>query len=221
MLEQLKQMNSNLQIFTTKDKEFQQYGRSLDIDATSLIDYLSSQTEKDEIKNAAKASYVTDREDLHDFVCIPQIQKDIFGYLPIQTGVVKGRNQSLTGTEFHQGSEVNVAVTDCLLVLGNKYDMIDNTIDVSQMDVFYVEKGEVLEIYPTTLHYTPIEANNEGFSLVVILIEGTNTDIDFEKNSMLCKKNKWYVCHSSQTAKIEQGFRVGLTGDLLTIKYPQ
>lgn len=221
MLEQLKQMNSNLQIFTTKDKEFQQYGRSLDIDATSLIDYLSSQGEKDEIKNAAKASYVTDREDLHDFVCIPQIQKDIFGYLPIQTGVVKGRNQSLTGTEFHQGSEVNVAVTDCLLVLGNKYDMIDNTIDVSQMDVFYVEKGEVLEIYPTTLHYTPIEANNEGFSLVVILIEGTNTDIDFEKNSMLCKKNKWYVCHSSQTAKIEQGFRVGLTGDLLTIKYPQ
>lgn len=221
MLEQLKQMNSNLQIFTTKDKEFQQYGRSLDIDATSLIDYLSSQTEKDEIKNAAKASYVTDREDLHNFACIPQIQKDIFGYLPIQTGVVKGRNQSLTGTEFHQGSEVNVAVTDCLLVLGNKYDMIDNTIDVSQMDVFYVEKGEVLEIYPTTLHYTPIEANNEGFSLVVILIEGTNTDIDFEKNSMLCKKNKWYVCHSSQTAKIEQGFRVGLTGDLLTIKYPQ
>ena len=221
MLEQLKKTNSNIKFFTTKGENFKKYGRVLNLDATSIIDHLSTQEEKDNIKNATKASYVTDREDLHDFECIPQIQKEIFGYLPIQAGVVKGKNQSLTGTEFHQGSEVNIAVTDCLLVLGNKYDMIDNAIDVSQMDVFYVEKGEVLEIYSTTLHYTPIEANKDGFSLVVILIEGTNTDIDFEKNSVLCKKNKWYVCHSSQTAKIEQGFKVGLIGDLLTIKYPK
>ena len=60
--------NSNIKFFTTKDENFKKYGRVLNLDATSIIDHLSTQEEKDNIKNATKASYVTDREDLHDFI---------------------------------------------------------------------------------------------------------------------------------------------------------
>lgn len=221
MLNELRKLNSEIKLYTTDDKEFCKYGRVINIDNDNIVDYFSSKKEQNEIKNSVKSNYITHIPNLPFDPNIEKIKHDIFGELPIQVGIVKGRNQSLTGTEYHQGSEVNIAITDCILVLGSKYDMINETIDISQMEIFYIKKGQTIEIYSSTLHYTPIETNTNGFSMLVILLEGTNTDIEFKNGEMLCKKNKWYVCHPSQTEKIKLGFKVGLTGDLLTLFYPE
>ena len=218
MLETIREKNKDKTIYAITDEAFRPYGRLLEWDGAEVIAYL----EKEEAQYAQmqKAQYVADREDLHGFAIFDTIRHEIFGELPIEIGVVKGRNQSATGTEFHQGSEVNIAVSDCLLVLGDKEKLVSQgQIDISDMKIFYVPKGTVMEVYSTTLHYTPIEASARGFSLVVVLIEGTNTDIEAVKGTMLTKKNKWYVCHASQTQKIEQGAVAGLTGALLKIEH--
>ena len=218
MIRSLQEMNPNVKIHDVGEKGFSRYGRILSYDARAVIDHLAK--EEAVFSKLPKARYVTDRADLHDFPLFSTIQKEIYGELAIQVGVVQGRNQYATGTEFHQGSEVNIAVTDCLLVLGDRAVLVANgSVDISQMEVYFVKKGTLLEIYDSTLHYTPIETDANGFSLVVVLIEGTNTDIDAEAGSMLTKKNKWYVCHASQTQKIEQGAVAGLTGALLKIEH--
>lgn len=218
MLETIREKNKNIKIYSITDDQFQSYGRLLKVNANEVVDYLAK--EEAQFSQLPKAQYLVDRDDLHQFSLFKNIQKEVFGELPIQIGVVQGRNQAATGTEFHQGSEVNIAVTDCLLVLGNRETLLtQGKIDISQMDIFYVPKGTTMEVYSTTLHYTPIEADEKGFSLVVVLIEGTNTDIKTEKGSMLTKKNKWYICHPSQKQKIEQGALPLFTGNLLKIEH--
>ena len=221
MLENLKEKNPEITFHTTADKKFKKYGRVLNYNTTQLIDQLSQSSNLNKIKAMPKASYRPNIPSLHHYDFIDLIRQDIFGELDIQVGIVEGRNNFATGTEFHQGSEVNIAITDCILVLGSKYDMINEEIDISQMVIFYVKKGEALEIYSSTLHYTPIEVDSNGFEVIVILIKGTNTDIDCKNNSLLCKKNKWYVAHKTQTDKIKRGFKAGLTGPLLEIKYTE
>lgn len=218
MLESLQKLNPSVTFHSVTEAAFQKYGRLLDYDVAQVIAELEK--EAPVFSQLPKAHYTTDRKELHDHAVFAQIRRDVYGELPIQVGVVQGRNQCATGTEFHQGSEVNIAVTDCLLVLGSRQTLVSRgSIDISEMEIFFVPKGTVMEIYDTTLHYTPIEADAQGFSLVVVLIEGTNTDIDAQRGSMLTKKNKWYVCHASQQAKIEQGAVVGLSGDLLKIEH--
>lgn len=218
MLDTIREKNKNITIYAITDDQFEPYGRLLSLDVKDVIEHLA--TEEAVFSQLPKAQYVVDREDLHSFSVFSEIQREVFGELPIQVGVVQGRNQAATGTEFHQGSEVNIAVTDCLLVLGKKEKLLaEGKIDIKDMDIFYVPKGTVIEVYSSTLHYTPIEANGNGFSLVVVLIKGTNTDIDAKKGTMLTKKNKWYICHPSQKQKIEQGALPLFTGDLLTIEH--
>lgn len=42
----------------------------------------------------------------------------VYGELPIQIGYCNGHNSKLNALEYHRSSEVNVAVTDIILFLG-------------------------------------------------------------------------------------------------------
>lgn len=214
-IEQIQACNPEYEFYTTQSTQFQEFGRVLAYDANSWIQYANTAYPLPD----KKASYFPDGEDLHNFSLIDAIQQDIFGHLAIQTGIVQGKNEYLTGIEFHQGSEVNIALTDCILVVGRRQDMIGVNYDGGLTKKFYLHKGEVVEIYASTLHYTPIQATSEGFSLGVILLEGTNTDIGPTSQTMLTKKNKWYITHASQTEKVKAGCIAGLQGELLHIKH--
>ena len=146
MIRSLQEMNPNVKIHDVGEKGFSRYGWILSYDASAVIDHLAK--EEAVFSKLPKARYVTDRADLHDFPLFSTIQKEIYGELAIQVGVVQGRNQYATGTEFHQGSEVNIAVTDCLLVLGDRALLVANgSVDISQMEVYFVKKGTVFSGY--------------------------------------------------------------------------
>ena len=84
-------------------------------------------------------------------------------------GVVTGKNKVLNGLEYHQCSETIIAVTDYILALGKRQDMVGNDYDIEKCELFYIPKGTVVELYATTLHYTPITVKNSFKSICFLL----------------------------------------------------
>ena len=75
----------------------------------------------------------------------------------------QGDNHKLNGLEYHRSSEINIAVTDMILLLGSQQDVgTDFTYDTSKVEAFYVPAGTVVEMYATTLHYAPCTAQPGG-----------------------------------------------------------
>lgn len=138
-----------------------------------------------------------------------------FGGLPIQIGYCNGDNHKLDALEYHRSSEINIAVTDMILLLGAQQDIgADCTYDTSFVEAFFVPAGMAVEMYATTLHYAPCTAAKGGFRCVVILPAGTNTELTFPvgkegEDRLITAKNKWLIAH--EEAGIERAF-CGLKG---------
>lgn len=145
---------------------------------------------------------------------------NVFGTLPTQIGYCCGHNSFLNATEWHTSSEINIAVTPLILILGHRWDIVNGIIDSSKFKAFYLPKGTVTEVYATTLHYTPCQVTDDGFGCIVALPEGTNTPLDTEsKDKLLTAKNKWLLAHTENKAKIKQGAVAGITGENIFIHY--
>lgn len=164
--------------------------------------------------------YVPSMQALESFEEAKVFQNSVFGGLPIQVGYCNGNNNKLNAMEYHCSSEINIAVTDMILLLGARQDIaVNGTYDTSLTEAFFVPAGTVVEIYATTLHYAPCTAVEGGFRCVVILPEGTNREIDFPlskkgKDKWMTAKNKWLIAHPE--AGIE-GAVCGLKGENITI----
>ena len=124
-----------------------------------------------------------------------------FGGLDIQIGYCNGNNYMLNAVEYHRTSEINIAVTDLILLLGLEQDIEDDySYDTSNIEAIFVPAGTAIEVYGTTLHYAPCNANEGGFRCVVILPKDTNTELEatIEKqgeDALLFAKNKWLIGH--------------------------
>lgn len=147
-----------------------------------------------------------------------ELKQRFFGQMPIQAGYCNGHNTRLNAVEYHRSSEVNIAVTDMILLLGKQQDIENLSYDTSKMEAFLVEKGTMIELYATTLHYAPCQVK-DGFRCVVILPKGTNTELEpyeetTKEDQLLFAKNKWLIAHKD--AQIPQAY-VGLMGKNLEI----
>ena len=161
-----------------------------------------------------------------------QIAASFYGGMPIQIGYCNGRNTTYNGFEYHKGSEINIAITDFMLVLGHNYDICHNTYDVSQATVFFVPKGTAIEMYQTTLHLSPLRVTDEGFKDIVILPRGTNTPLSQaekqakqqtgdEEAILLLQRNKWVIAHPDREPLMKQGAHGGVTGENKELFYPK
>ncbi len=154
------------------------------------------------------------------FVC-RQMEKNLYGQLPVQVGYCNGHNQKLNALEYHRTSEINVAVTDLVLMLGKQQDIQeDYTYDTSLVEAFLVPAGTAIEVYATTLHYAPCHVNEGGFRCVVILPKDTNTDLDlieqiFPEDRLLFAKNKWLIGH--EEGGLDPQAFIGLKGENLSL----
>lgn len=154
------------------------------------------------------------------FVC-RQMEKNLYGQLPVQVGYCNGHNQKLNALEYHRTSEINVAVTDLVLMLGKQQDIQeDYTYDTSLVEAFLVPAGTAIEVYATTLHYAPCHVNEGGFRCVVILPKDTNTDLDlieqiFPEDKLLFAKNKWLIGH--EEGGLDPQAFIGLKGENLSL----
>lgn len=173
-LEQLNQVN-DVPVLSVTDAEFASYGRIVTgYDVSALLSFMEAQTGIPENGNV----YLASVPELEAEPVIQEIQDRLYGEMEIQAGYCNGRNTTYNGFEYHKGSEINIAVTDFMLVLGHAWEIRDNTYRVEDAKVFFVEKGTVIEMYQTTLHLSPCRVTEEGFKDIVILPRGTNTPLE-------------------------------------------
>ena len=205
-----------MKLFKVTDPEFKAYGKVIEgIDVTELLEALKETPCPDD------GVYVPSEEKLEGCGCTAQIQYSLFGGMPIQAGYCNGNNHLLNAVEYHRDSEVNVAQTDMILILGKEQDIQkDHTYDTAKMEAFLVPAGTMIEVYATTLHYAPCNVDGRKFRAAVILPKGTNTEAPASQRNtpedvLLFARNKWLIAH--EEAQIEGAF-VGLIGENLSVE---
>ena len=204
-----------MKIQKVTDPAFRKYGQVLEgYDFTGLIKEMKHTPVPEDV------IYVPSVEELEALDIMKDRQNKGYGGLPVQIGYCNGHNKKLNAVEYHRNSEINVAVTDLVLLIGHQQDIEpDHTYDTSKIEAFLVPAGTGIEVYATTLHYAPCHVNEGGFQCVVVLPKGTNTDLTFQtekmgEDSLMTAKNKWLIAH--EDAKIAGAFN-GLKGENITI----
>ena len=199
-----------MEFYEVCDKEFCQFGRVLDLDVTEII----AAAEKFEMP-AEGSIYKASCEEFERLDIMKTIQNECFGELPTQLGYCQGHSNMLGALEWHKCSEVNIAVTDLILLLGDVRDIEEgNKYNSAKVKAFRVKKGQSIEVYATTLHFCPIETDKSGFGCVVGLLKGTNTDLEFaSEDKLLYRKNKWIMAHNDNQALLNRGVVGGIYGE--------
>lgn len=214
MLEKLRSIN-DFPINTIEDDCFKYYGRILrQYDFSELLPFM----EKEAVEPIEGNCYYPSISKLEDTLIKKQIKEQIYGGQEIQIGYCNGNSNQLNGLEYHKCSEVTVAVTDLILILGHTWDVINNQYDTSKVEVFYLRKGQAVELYQTTLHFAPSRVTKEIFKAIIVLTQGTNSDLDIPvlnkegEERLLFKRNKWLLAHPEREVLIKQGAYPGLIG---------
>lgn len=206
-----------MEIRNVTDPSFRKYGRVVEgIDFTDLVKAIKEKTPLPE-----GVAYEPSIAELEATAAADALRRRTYGELPIQVGYCNGHNYKLNAVEYHRSSEVNVAATDAVLILGMQQDITDDfTYETAKMEAFLVKAGTAVEIYATTLHYAPCSADEGGFKVGIVLPAGTNYPLkeshDGWEDSLLTAQNKWLIGHAE--GGLDAGAHIGLAGKNLDIR---
>lgn len=199
-----------MKIYSVTDERFGKYGKVIEgIDFSGLVKAMEETPCPDDVV------YVPGDEKLEALPVMKELTEITYGELPIQIGYCNGHNCMLNALEYHRSSEINVAATDAILMLGSQQDITkDFTYDTSKVEAFLVPAGVAVEVYATTLHYAPCGVDGAGFKVAIVLPKGTNLDLDKEhkggEDGHLTAKNKWLLGHPE--GGLPEGSPMGLIG---------
>ena len=209
-IERIRELNPHIKIYSTSDKEFAEFGVKLSgFDVSEIINRGNGY----EFPNEGSI-YEASSPAFEELDIAREIKEKCFGELPTQVGYCYGHSSFLNAFEWHTSSEVNIAVTDLILILANRSDLENGKIDSSKAKVFFLSKGEMVEVFATSLHFCPCQVEKSGFGCVVALPEGTNTPLIKEpaENPTMFRKNKWIIAHIDNAPLIARGVVPGVTG---------
>ncbi len=213
MMNTIQTKNPDKRIVSVKDDSFKKYGKYCkDLPVSSLIELSLSLFNERE-----GTTYVTSHSLLEENAQALYIKRVLYGELDIQVGCCYGVNCKLNGMEYHAGEEVIIASTDMILMLG-KVEEIDEEgeWDTTHTQFYYLYKGEVVQLYSSTLHLAPCRVEKTPFNAIIILPKGTNEPLIEGPIGTLFKKNKWMLAHKESPA-VKQGAQVCVKGENLSI----
>ncbi len=215
MINKLRKLNPDISFYSIHDEEFKKYGRVINYDTNESVEVAKRVSMPD-----SGALYDPGIDILENLHSIESLRVMLCGGLDTQVGMVRGYNSYLNALEFHNSSEINVAVTPVVLLLGFRYEMDGYDYDSSKIKAFYLEKGDAIEVYATTLHFTPCQISNDGFGAIVMLPKGTNLPLKEKTDDrLLLKYNKWLICHKDNETLMKNGAYPGIYGVNYQIKY--
>lgn len=205
-----------MKIYSVNDPEFCSFGKVLKIDASELI----AAAEKIAMPESGSA-YVLSLPELEELDAAKEAALKYFGGITTQTGYCYGKSNRMDALEWHKSSEINIAVTDMLLLLGKVWDIDeDGRYDSAKVMAFKVPKGTAIEVYATTMHFCPINTNEGGFGCIVMLPAGTNAPLEQKSpDKLLFKTNKWLIAHEDNAELIKKGVHPGIYGE--NYSFPQ
>ena len=200
------------------DKEFAVYGRVLDVDVNELVDVM---------KDVPVVSEGTMYEpSVGAFEALPlakTLEQESFGFLPIEFGHCSGYNNKLNALEYHRSSEIDIAATDLILLVGRQQDIdvSSYTYDTARVEAFFVPAGTAVELYATTLHFAPCSVDGKEFRCGVVLPKGTNEPLPEKggghgENALLFAINKWLIAHEESGLQKDKAW-IGLVGENIQI----
>ena len=207
-----------MEIKKITDAAFRKYGRVVKgVDFTELVEALKKTPDYEGV------AYEPSVPELEATAAMKELQKVTYGELPIQIGYCNGVNYKLNAVEYHRNSEINVAATDAVLILGMQQDITDEyTYETAKMEAFLVPAGTAVEVYATTLHYAPCSAgaDNQQFKVGIVLPKGTNYPLEGAhagyEDDLITATNKWLIGHAE--GGLPEGAHIGLIGKNLDIR---
>lgn len=212
-----------MKIYSVNDPEFRKYGRVVtNVDFTQLVEALK----KTEVPEGVV--YEPSVASLEATPVMKALSDTTYGEMPIQIGYCNGHNKLLNALEYHRDSEINVAATDAILMLGLMADVEpDFTYDTSKVKAFLVPAGTAVEVFATTLHYAPCGVDGAGFQVAIVLPKGTNYPLKTShakvnadgtapsEDALITAVNKWLIGHAE--GGLDAGSFLGLKGENLSL----
>ncbi|MCM1302674.1 MAG: DUF4867 family protein [Lachnospiraceae bacterium] len=211
-----------MKILSVNDAAFQKYGRVVtNVELTELVRKMAETPVPEDVV------YEPSVEALEALSVMQELSDTVYGEMPVQIGYCNGHNTKLNALEYHRDSEINVAATDAILMLGLLQDVEeDHTYDTSKVEAFLVPAGTAVEVYATTLHYAPCGVDGKGFQVAVVLPRGTNYPLKKEhakasgtatdnEDCLITAVNKWLIGHAE--GGLDEGSFLGLKGKNLDI----
>lgn len=228
VLERLRILNPRLAIRDLADPLIARFARLVPGDFSSLIELADRLTGIEQDGNR----YVASMPELEKTPAFAQLSGH-FGLADIQIGWCNGPNSRLNAVEWHKSAEIDIAVTDLVLILGAREDIDERgTIDSSRLSCFFLPKGAALELLPETLHFAPCKVSHEGFKSIIVLPRGTNealpanafangshaqgqqpATVPVPESRFLFMKNKWLIAHPERLPLVQKGAFPGITGE--------
>ena len=137
-----------MHILSVKDPAFRKYGRVItNVDFTQLVE---------EMKKTPVPDGVVYEPGINALEALPvkkELETITYGEMPIQIGYCNGHNSLLNALEYHRCGEVNVAVTDLIVLVGSLVDVADDfTYDTAKVEASFAPAGTAFEMDETTLH---------------------------------------------------------------------
>ena len=204
-----------MEIKKVTDKAFRKYGAVIEgMDLSELLAWA---------KTTPAPNAVVYEPSIPEAEALPiceDLSRQVYGEMPIQIGYCNGKNHKNDTLEYHRGEELDVAVTDLVVVLGSRKDM-DSLLsfDLANAEAFFVPAGTAIMLYSDTLHYAPCSAGDGVFQCVIVLPRGTNYPSEKEnirktaEDELLCMKNKWVLTHPDSG----EPFYPGLKGEIIYV----
>lgn len=221
MLKKLNELNPHIEINSLENSIFKNYGKiHKDVKIDKMLDYL--------LKTSMSSDYyLPNCDELLSLDESKYFKEICYGQVPCQIGYYNAYNSSLNALEYHKCSETLVVGTDVVVLLATIFDLTDDfKINSNNIKAFFVPKGTVVELYASTLHFSPCMATSNGVRQIVILNKDTNTPLKnkIEKNpndesKLLFERNKWVIVHPECEALISKGAFIGINGENIKINY--
>ena len=213
---------NKMRIMSIYDDAFCKYGKVVhNIEFAQLVEELK----KTPVPEAVV--YEPSVEVLEATAAMEQLSRVFYGEMPIQIGYCNGHNSLLNAVEYHRSSEINVAATDAILLVGLEKDIEDDfTYDTGKIEAFMLPAGCAVELYATTLHYAPCGVRGEGFQVAIVLPKGTNYPLKekhikaadaegMNEDMLITATNKWLIGH--EEGGFADGEFIGLKGKNLNV----
>ncbi len=214
-------VSNGTQVLSIDDPAFLRYGKRIRHDFSLLVSWM----EKESPSPAEGTVYVPSVEAMESISEYRDFLNRFYGFIPYEIGYCNGRNSSLNGLEYHKGSEIDIAVTDLVLLLGSLDQVKNESFDVGDVKAFFMKRGDAVELYGTCLHFAPCMVEDAGFKAVVVLPRGTNDPLpaDFAatgdgEEKLLFAVNKWLLAHPERKPLMEKGAFPGIVGENITVR---
>lgn len=220
MIDRLNAVNT-FPILPVTHPDFGRYGKLVTgYDFSELIACCAAQSPMPEAGN----TYVASVPQLESLAIAGQVSNRFYGDMPLQIGYCNGYNSKLNAFEYHKGSELDIAVTPLVLLLAPLQSIHNNSMPTAEAQAFYLPAGTAVELYATTLHFSPCRVADTGFKCLIVLPRGTNQPLPSlpkaqnDEDTLLWMQNKWLIAHAD-SIPASKGACVGLTGQNLEVLY--